>query len=59
MGKKRKYTEMIGVMFEKQMLLKIKEITDRLEISNSEYIRKLVEDKIKKNAVDEKGAKNG
>ena len=43
MGKKRKYTEQV-VMFEPTTLVQLNEITDELEISNSEFIRGIVED---------------
>ena len=38
MGKKRKYTEQVGVMFTPDVLKQLNEITDELEISNSEFI---------------------
>jgi len=44
MGKKRKYTEQVGVMFTPDTLDQLNEITDHLEISNSEFIRGVVED---------------
>ncbi len=48
MGKKRKYTEQVGVMFEPEILERLNEITDILDISNSEFIRKITEEKIAK-----------
>jgi len=46
MGKKRKYTEQVGVMFEPEILKQLNEITDELDMSNSEFIRKNVEDEL-------------
>ncbi len=46
MGKKKKYTVMVGVMFTPQTLTQLNEVTDELEISNSEFIRGIIEDKL-------------
>ncbi len=53
MGKKRKYTEQIGVMFEPKTLKRLNEITDELDISNSEFIRKIVEKKLNQKNINE------
>jgi len=49
MGKKRKYTEQVGVMFEPEILTQLNVITDELDISNSEFIREIVEEELNKN----------
>ena len=46
MAKKRKYTESVCVMLKSDTLLQLNEITDAREISNSEFIRKIIEDAI-------------
>ncbi len=46
MSKKKKYTVMVGVMFEPETLKQLQEVTDELDISNSEFIRKIVEEKL-------------
>jgi metal-responsive CopG/Arc/MetJ family transcriptional regulator len=46
MGKKRKYTEQVGVMFEPKILKQLNEITDELDMSNSEFIRTIVEEEL-------------
>jgi len=53
MGKKRKYTEQVGVMFTPDVLAELNEITDELEISNSEFIRELVIDALNEGSNDE------
>ena len=53
MGKKRKYTEQVGVMFTPDILAELNEITDELEISNSEFIRNIVVDALNEGADDE------
>jgi len=47
MGRKKKYTEMVGVLFKLETLINLNRVTDELEVSNSEFIRELVEEKIK------------
>jgi hypothetical protein len=46
--KKKIFTRSIGVMFNEEMYLKIKEITDREEIGISDFIRNAVEQKLEK-----------
>mgnify|MGYP002725894982 CR=1 FL=1 len=46
MAKKKKLTVMVAVMLTPEMLTKLQEITDKLEVSNSEYIRDLLERKL-------------
>ncbi len=46
MGKKRKYTEQVGVMFDQKTLTQLDEITDEMEISKSEFVRKIIEEKL-------------
>ena len=43
MSKKKKYTEMVGVLFKPETLTQLNEVTDKLEISNSEFIRGIIE----------------
>jgi hypothetical protein len=43
MSKKKKYTVMVGVMFTPETLTQLNEVTDKLEISNSEFIRGIIE----------------
>jgi len=58
MGKKRKYTEQVGVMFTPDVLGQLNEITDELEISNSEFIRQLVGDALNEGTNDELESSN-
>lgn len=44
MVSKQKYTETVYVIFQPDTLADLNEITNELEISNSEFIRELVED---------------
>jgi hypothetical protein len=46
MSKKKKYTVMVGVMFTPETLTQLNEVTDELEISNSEFIRTIVEEEL-------------
>jgi metal-responsive CopG/Arc/MetJ family transcriptional regulator len=46
MAKKKKYTEMVGVMFAPEILKKLEEVTDELEVSKSEFVRKIVEENL-------------
>jgi metal-responsive CopG/Arc/MetJ family transcriptional regulator len=46
MGKKRKYTVMVGVMFKPETLKQLEKVTDEQEISKSEFIREIVEAKL-------------
>lgn len=58
MGKKRKYTEQVGVMFTPEILDQLNEITDELDISNSEFIRNIVEDILNEGATGNEEGKN-
>ena len=44
--RKSKYTEHVGVLFDKDVHKELVRITDREEISLSEYIRNIVEEKL-------------
>jgi metal-responsive CopG/Arc/MetJ family transcriptional regulator len=46
MSKKKKYTVMVGVMLTPETLTQLNEVTDELEVSNSEFIREIVEEKL-------------
>ena len=46
--RKRKYTEPVGVLFSEETYAKLIRITDEIEISVSEFIRSIVEEKINK-----------
>jgi len=59
MGKKRKYTEQVGVMFTPDVLAELNVITDVLEISNSEFIRSIVVDALNEGAEDEMEVSDG
>ena len=44
--RKRKYTEPLGVLFSEETYAELIRITDEFEISVSEFIRSIVEEKI-------------
>ena len=44
--RKKKYTEMIGVLFSKSIHEELIRITDEKEVSLSEFIRDIVEEKL-------------
>ena len=46
--RKRKYTKPLGVLFSQETYAKLIRITDEIEISVSEFIRSIVEEKINK-----------
>jgi metal-responsive CopG/Arc/MetJ family transcriptional regulator len=46
MSKKKKFTEMVGVMFTSDTLNDLEKITDELEISKSEFIRDIIEQQL-------------
>ncbi|MFH2060471.1 MAG: ribbon-helix-helix protein, CopG family [Pseudomonadota bacterium] len=46
MAKKKKYTAMVATMLTPDTLTKLEEETDELEISKSEFIREIVEEKL-------------
>jgi len=58
MGKKRKYTEQVGVLFEPETLRRLNEKTDGLDMSNSEFIRGIVEDILTEGATVNEEEKN-
>jgi hypothetical protein len=45
--RKKKYTSYVGVLFDDDTHNKIVQITDKAEISLSEFVRTIVEDKLK------------
>ena len=45
--RKKKYTRHVGVLLSDEIYNKIVKITDRLEISVSQFIRETIEEKIK------------
>ena len=47
MSKKKKYTAMVGVMLMPETLTKLEEVTDEMEVSKSEFIREIIEEKLK------------
>jgi len=57
--RKRKLTRQIGVMITEETYQALIKITDKLEISISEFIRKMVEVKVKHSNVDKKYPKGG
>jgi len=46
MAKKKKYTVMVGVMFTPETLTQLEEVTDEMEVSKSEFIREIIEEKL-------------
>lgn len=44
--RKRKYSKNVGVLLTEETYEKLVSVTDKIEIPISEYIRKLVEDKV-------------
>jgi len=46
MAKKKKYTAMVAVMLTPETLTKLEEITDEQEVSKSEFIREIIENKL-------------
>ena len=46
--RKRKFTKMVGVLFDAEIYTALIKITDELEISISEYIRNIVVNELKK-----------
>jgi predicted DNA-binding protein len=53
MARKKKLTEMIGVMIGEETSKKLTEITDKLECSKSEFIREILEKKLTETETDE------
>ena len=46
MAKKKKYTAMVAVMLTPETLTKLEEVTDEQEVSKSEFIREIIEEKL-------------
>ncbi|MCD4675968.1 MAG: ribbon-helix-helix protein, CopG family [Desulfobacula sp.] len=46
MAKKKKYTVMVATMITPEILTKLEEITDEMEVSKSEFIREIIEEKL-------------
>jgi len=46
MSKKKKYTAMVAVMVTPETLIQLDEITNEIEVSKSEFIREIVEEKL-------------
>ena len=57
--RKRKLTRQIGVMITEETYQTLISITDQLEISISELIRKMIEEKVNHSNVDKKYPKGG
>ena len=57
--RKRKLTRQIGVMITEKTYQTLISITDQLEISISELIRKMIEEKVNHSNVDKKYPKGG
>jgi len=43
MAKKKQFTEMVAVMVKPEMLKQLKKLTNKMQTSNSEFIRELLE----------------
>lgn len=46
MAKKKKYTAMVATLLTPETLIKLEEITDEQEVSKSEFIREIIEEKL-------------
>ena len=46
MSRKKQFTELVSVMLKPETLTQLQEVTDALEISNSEFIREIIEEKL-------------
>ena len=46
MAKKKKYTAMVAVMLTPETLTKLEKITDKQEVSKSEFVRGIIEEKL-------------
>ena len=57
--RKRRLTRQIGVMISEETYQTLISITDQLEISISELIRKMIEEKVNHSNVDKKYPKGG
>ncbi len=47
MSKKRKLTEQVGVMFGEETSRLLTKVTEELEVAKSEFVRNIVENKLK------------
>ena len=57
--RKRRLTRQIGVMISEETYQTLISLTDQLEISTSEFIRKMIEEKVNHSNVDKKYPKGG
>ena len=57
--RKKKYTRNVGVLLSEETYQTLISITDQLEISISELIRKMIEEKVNHSNVDKKYPKGG
>ena len=46
--RKKKYSKLVGVLLNDKVYALLVDVTDKAEISLSEYVRAIIEDKIKK-----------
>ena len=46
MAKKKKFTSMVATMLTPETLTKLEEVTDEMEVSKSEFIREIIEEKL-------------
>ena len=46
--RKKKYSKLVGVLLSDETHASLVDVTDKAEISLSEYVRAIIEDKIKK-----------
>jgi len=51
--RKKVYTKQVGVLFSEDTYAELIRITDEIEISVSEFIRRIVEEKVNKRAKEE------
>jgi len=52
MSRKKQFTELVGVMFTPETLKQLNEVTDKMEVSKSEFIRKIVQEKLNQKQLD-------
>ena len=46
MAKKKKYTAMVATMITPEILTQLEEVTDEMEVSKSEFVREIIEEKL-------------
>ena len=46
MAKKKKYTALVGAMLTPETLKQLEKVTDEQEVSKSEFIREIIEEKL-------------